>query len=753
MPSNQCDLILKDFYQDTTDASQEKKTASFSVLYMSSYPPRECGIATYTRDLVRAIDKKFAPYLEAKILALNENGSSIYNYGSKVKYQINQTEIEDYINVAKRINKDDSIKLINIQHEFGLFGGEWGDYLLAFLELVKKPVVITFHSLIPDPEPRLKKVVKAIASRCEKIITMAETGVTTYEKDYGLKKSKLAIIPHGTPTIGASDGLFLKNKFGFEGKILLSTFGLLSRGKGIEYAIKALPEIVKKYPEVIYLIIGETHPVVRKHEGEKYRNKLIQLAKKLHIEKNVKFYNKYLSLDEIIDYLKATDIYLCTPTEPNQVTSGTLAYALSAGKAIVASSFVHAKEVLSNDRGILVGLKDSIGITQALDCLISEPNKKKQLEEKAYQYGQTTNWPSVAEKHLLVFKKIINLKNKAKPFHLPPINLNHLYNLSDDVGIIQHAKHSINDRSSGYTSDDNARALIVATMHYNKFQDADSLKFIKIYLSFLYHALTKDNWLHNFMNYDRRFLDKKGSEDCFGRTLWSMGVVVNSNLHDNIKKTAKFIFDRAAKNLNKLKSPRGQAFSLLGLYHYYQAYPEVDIKEKIIFLAESLTKFYQEEKTTDWHWFEESITYDNGRLPEALFLAAEITQNNLYLKIAKESLDFLSSLVIINGKLVLIGHHGWYNHKGKRAFYDQQPVDAASMVQAFLNAHKVTQEKKYLDKALIAFRWFLGENSINQLVYDESTGGCFDGLLPECVNLNQGAESTIAYLLARMNFE
>ncbi|HPA25407.1 MAG TPA: glycosyltransferase [bacterium] len=753
MLADQCDLISKNFYQDTNNSESKKKPVPVSVLYMSSYPPRECGIATFTRDLVKAIDKKFSPCLESKILAINENGSSIYNYGSKVKYQINQTDVEDYINVAKKINKDDSIKLINIQHEFGLFGGEWGDYLLAFLEMVKKPVIVTFHSLIPNPEPKLKKVVQAIASRCEKIIVMAETAVTIYENDYALKKNKLIVIPHGTPEIEPSNSAFLKKKLGFEGKTLLSTFGLLSKGKGLEYVIKALPQIIAKHPEVIYLIIGETHPVVRKYEGEKYRNKLIKLALELGLKDQVKFYNKYLSLEEIIEYLKATDIYLCTPIEPNQVTSGTLAYALSAGKVVIASSFLHAKEVLADGRGELVGFKDSTGITRTINNIISNPNKKNELEKKAYQYGQTTIWPKVAEKHLTVFKKIINLKNKVKPFRLPPLKLNHLYNLSDEVGIIQHAKHSINDRSSGYTTDDNARALIVVTMYYQKCPSPDSLKYINIYLSYLYHALTEDGWFHNFMNYDRRFLDKRGSEDCFGRTLWAAGFMLNSNLQDNIKKTAKFIFDKAIKNITKLKSPRGQAFSLIGLYHYYQACPETAIKEKISFLTQKLINLYQGEKTNDWHWFEDDITYDNGRLSEALFLAYEITQDKLCLKIAKESLDFLASLVILNNKLVLIGQHGWYKHKGQRAFFDQQPVDAAAMTQAFLTAYRTTKEKKYYDKAHISFCWFLGFNSINQLVYDETTGGCFDGLLPDCVNLNQGAESTISYLLARMSFE
>ncbi len=752
MKKTECDVFLKDFCFELNEKNKPS-FRPFSVLYMSSYPPRECGIATYTRDLVRAIDKKFSPCLESKILAINENGSSIYNYCSKVKYQINQTEIEDYINVAKKINKDESIKLINIQHEFGLFEGEWGDYLLAFLEVLKKPVVVTFHTLIPNPNPKLKKVVQAIASRCEKIIVMAETAFDYYEHDYGLKKNKLVVIPHGAPVIEPYNNEVIKKKLGFENKILLSTFGLLSKGKGIEYVIKALPKIIEKHPDTLYLIIGETHPVIRKYEGEKYRNKLIKLSEELQLTNHVKFYNKYLTLEEIIDYLKATDIYLCPPLAPNQITSGTLAYALAAGKAIVATPFFHAREVLINGRGELVNFRDSAGISRAVNAIADSPETKRSLEKQAYLYGQKTVWPIVAAAHLNVFKKIINLKNKIKPFRLPPIKLNHLFNLSDEVGIIQHAKHSINDRSSGYTTDDNARALIAVAMYYHKCENEEVQKYVTIYLSYLYHALTKDDWFHNFMNYDRRFLDKRGSEDCFGRALWATGFVVSSSLYDNVKKTAKYIFDKTIKSIVRLKSPRGQAFSLLGLYYYYQTYPDVDIKQKIIYLAEKLVKLYQNERSKDWHWFEESITYDNGRLPEALLLAYEVVQDKRYLKIALESLDFLSSLVILNNKLVLIGQHGWYNHKGRRAFFDQQPVDAASMVQAFLCAYRVTKENKYHDKALLAFNWFLGVNSINQPVYDEVTGGCFDGLLPETVNLNQGAESTISYLLARMSLD
>ncbi len=731
----------------------ELENQTTQILYLSSFPPRECGIATFTRDLTSAVDRKSNPNLKSKILAINDNGSSLYNYNRKVKFQINETDLEDYINVAKKINQDGSIKLINIEHEFGLFGGIFGDYLIAFLETVKKPTIVTFHSIIPNPPERLKRVVKSIFKRCAAVVVIAETAIKIFKEDYGLDVSKIKVIHHGVPTIKFGGTDYMKKMLGLDGRKVLSTFGLINRGKGIESVIKALPKIINKYPNILYLVIGETHPQVRKWEGEHYRNRLIKLTKSLMLTENVKFYNKYLALREIIDYLVATDIYVSPALDANQISSGTLSYALSAGKAIISTPSLYAKEILADERGILVNFKNPAGIAEAIKFLFDNPDAKTKIEEKAFKFSRIMTWPNVADEYLKVYQNIIEIQKEDKAFKFPKIKINHLLNLTDDVGIIQHAKHSINDRGSGYTVDDNARALIVSTMHWQKFGDEASKKLINTYLSFLYHAQKQDGRFHNFMDYNRKFLDKVGSEDCFGQTLWASGYVVSSNLYQNTKITAKYIFDRAVKNVFKIKSPKAIAFGLLGLYYYAQEYPNKDILEKIKKLADRLVALYAKQRTEEWHWFEEEMTYSNGRLPEALFLAYKTTGDKIYLKVALESLGFLANLVIIDGKLVLIGHNGWCNIKGKRAYFDQQPVDASSMVQAFLTAYDVTGKEEYYDKAVLSFHWFLGRNSINQPLYDEVTGGCFDGLLPNCVNLNQGAESTICYLLARMSFD
>ncbi|MBU4331744.1 glycosyltransferase, partial [Patescibacteria group bacterium] len=669
------------------------------------------------------------------------------------QFQINETDLEDYINTAKEIDRDDSIKLVNIEHEFGIFGGISGDYLIAFLETIKKPVVVTFHSVIPKPEERLKRVVRAIFDRCSAVIVMAETAIKVFVEDYGLSPEKFYVIPHGVPTIPPYQSEGMKNKLGLSGRIVLSTFGLINSGKGIEYVIKALPKIKSKYPNILYLVIGETHPRIRKEEGEKYRNKLLALLKKFDLADNVKFYNKYLTLREIIDYLKATDIYIYPALDPNQITSGTLAYALSAGKAVIGTPSLYAKEVLTEGRGFLVNFKDVSGIIKTVDLILSDSKLKNQIETNAYAYSRKMTWPNVAISHLEVFKKIIKISSGVGLYKFPEIKISHLLNSTDEVGIIQHAKHSVNDRRSGYTTDDNARALIAATMYQKRFRDPESLKLVNTYLSFLYHAQRKDGRFHNFMDYNRKFLDSIGSEDCFGRALWATGYVSSSSIYENVRMTAKFIFDNAVKNIYRLKSPRAFAFSILGLYYYSQKFSSQDILRRTRKMADRLVSLYKEQSAKDWKWFEKEITYSNGRLPEALFLAYELTKNKKYLEAARESLDFLTNLVILGGRLVLIGHNGWYNYKGKRAYFDQQPVDAASMVQTFLTVHRITKKEEYYDKAVISFNWFLGQNSIDQPLYDEITGGCFDGLLPNCVNLNQGAESTICYLLARMSFD
>ncbi|MEK6934981.1 MAG: glycosyltransferase [Nanoarchaeota archaeon] len=724
----------------------------FQVLYVSSFPPRECGIATFTQDLTQALDKKINPTVKSAILAINDNGSSIYNYKKDVINQMDESDMEHYIEKVKEINENENIKLVCIQHEFGLFGGEYGSYLLPFMESLTKPVVVNFHSVIQNPNIERKKVVQAIAKRCSAILVMTEIGKKILSEQYNIDQSKIKIIPHGVPNVKRADVINAKEKLGLSNRIVLSTFGLLSRGKGIEYVIRSLPKVVKKYPNLLYVIVGETHPKVRKEEGESYRLKLINIVKRLKLTENVRFYNKYLSLEEIIQYLQASDIYINASLDPDQITSGTVAYSLGAGKAIISTPSLYARDVLSKNRGILVPFRNSKSFTNAIFHLIEDPKLKKEIENNAYELGKTMIWSNVANSYFEVYKNIVDINPNVGLRKLPKIRLDHMRNLTDDTGIVQHSKYSIKNNNTGYTLDDNARALIVASRHYNLQKNNITNRLINRYLSFIHYTQMRNGKFHNFVSYKRKFLDKVGSEDSFGRALWACATVVSSNnIHNNIKLHAKEIFDKS-KDI-KFKTPRGQAYFILGLYQYYKKYKQKWILQKIKKYADELVSVYKHESTKDWKWFEKNITYSNGRLPQALFLAYDLTKDKKYLKIAERSLKFLTEIVIIDNKLILVGQKGWYKYNGKRAFYDQQPVDAGSMADVYLDAYRITKKPEYYNKALITFNWFLGKNSLNMTMYDETTGGCYDGLMERSINLNQGAESTLAYLMSRLNLE
>jgi len=724
----------------------------FQVLYVSSFPPRECGIATFTQDLTSAMDKKWNPAVKSAVLAVNDNGSSIYNYKKDVVNQMDESDMEHYIEKAKEINENENIKLVCIQHEFGLFGGEYGTYLLPFMESLTKPVVVNFHSIIPNPDPERKKVVQAIAKRCSTILVMTKVGKKILSQQYGIDKSKIKFVPHGVPIIEKTDPEKAKEKLNLSGRIVLSTFGLLSRGKGIEYVIRSLPKIVKKYPNLLYIIVGETHPKVRKEEGEKYRLKLINIVKRLNLTKNVRFYNKYLSLQEIIQYLQASDLYLNSTLDPDQITSGTLAYALGAGKAIISTPSLYSKDVLSKNRGILVPFRNSKSFTIAILNLLNNSRLKRDIENNAYHLGKTMIWSNVANSYLEIYKNIVDISENVGLKKLPKIKIDHMKNLTDDTGIVQHSKYSIKNNSTGYTLDDNSRALIVASRYHDLNKSKTTNNLINKYLSFIQYTQMKNGKFHNFVSYKRRFLDKVGSEDSFGRALWACATITaNKNVHKDTRLHAKEIFDKS-KDI-RFKTARGEAYFILGLYGYYKTYKQKWTLQKIKKYADNLVSSYEHESTKDWKWFERNITYSNGRLPQALFLAYESTKDKKYLKVAEESLNFLSEIVIIDNKLVLVGQNGWFNHDGKRAFYDQQPVDAGSMADVYLDAHRITKKDHYYNKALIAFNWFLGKNSLNMTMYDEATGGCYDGLMEKSINLNQGAESTLAYIMSRLNLE
>ena len=719
------------------------------ICFLSNFPPKECGIATFTQDLVNAMNKRFNPKVKSRVIALNDE-SSIYNYDSHVIFEMDKDYLEDYINMAKRINRSDKIKIVCIQHEFGIFGGEYGSYIIPFLETIEKPVVVTFHSVLPQPNNLRKNVVKFICDKCAATIVMAESAIDILHDDYGVPKNKIHVIRHGIPDTPLKDTGPYKKKLRLENKIVLSTFGLLSRGKGIEYMIKALPYLVKKYPNLLYIVIGETHPVVRKREGEEYRNYLTNLVKKLDLQNNVKFYNKYLDLSEIIEYLLATDVYIMTNLERNQIVSGTLSYAMGCGKAVVSTPNLYAQEVLNNGRGMIAKLQSPKSYADCVDKILSNPELKRNIEQSAYAYARSMIWSNVASGYLHLFNKVVKLREETTEKY-PKIKLNHLKNLTDNIGCIQFSKLSVPDPSSGYTVDDNARALIVSTIHDRLYNSEISKELSKTYLNFL-ERVQNEEGRFNDIEYENKNLVETSS-DAIGRALWALGHLTNNSSSPELISQAKKIFDKSYQLIETGSSPRTKAFTIIGLYHYYKKYNDEKILNKIKELVDSLIESYKKEATEEWNWFESYLTYSNSKMPEALFLAYNLTKNPEYLEIAEKSLKFLTNLVFFKDELSPIGQNGWYNRNGVRSFFDQQPIDASSMVQTYLTAYAITRKKSYYHNAVLAFNWFLGKNHLKQMIYNDVTGGCHDGLSKSSINLNQGAESTIEYLISRLMLE
>ena len=728
-----------------------QKEAGPSMLYMSTFPPRECGIATFTQDLLNAIDRKISPLIKSDILAMNRNGVNIYNYSKKVSSQISDTDMNDYVESALKINSDPSIKLVNIQHEYGIFGGEYGDYLSAFLEILEKPSILTLHSVLPSPNDQLKKVTQSICNKVNEIVVMTNKAKLILEEFYGIK-TKINIIPHGIHSVPFESQTKEKIVLGLQNRIVLSSFGLLSEGKGYEYVIEALPEVVKRFPNLIYIIVGETHPNIRKKEGEKYRNFLSEKIESLGLQKHVKFYNKYAPLSELIQYLRATNIYMFANLDPNQVTSGVLSYALGSGRAVIATPILHAKDAIKHEEtGMLVDFKQPKQFEQAILALLENKQLRKNIEKNVYHSTRSHTWSNVAAAYTKIFKEYLGITD-PQIRNLPKINTSHLQKMTDDFGIIQFAEQTTPLLNSGYTLDDNARALIASSMHYQKYREFDQLKLIRTYLDYINYVQDDDGRLHNMVNI-KRVIDKKNwSQDAHGRAIWALGHLISSDsLPKDFKREAEFTLAKALPMVSEIHSPRALAFTISGLHLYNKEKKSEVIISNIKKLGDELVGQYKANSKDDWHWFEPYLTYSNSKLSEALLHTYEATREPHYLEFALESLEFLISKTFNKDTFAPIGHRGWYKKEGQKALYDQQPIDVSYMVQTLILAHKVTQKERYKDLALNAFQWFLGKNSKNQMVYNEDTGGCHDGLGEGTINLNQGAESTVSYLIARLS--
>lgn len=725
------------------------------IAFVGNYLPRQCGIATFTTDLCQAVSLQ-APAMESFAVAMNDIPSG-YRYPEKVRFEINEHNPESYSPAADFLN-DLHVDMVCLQHEFGIFGGPAGNYILKFLHELRTPLVTTLHTVLRNPNPEQLAVMLELGRLSDRLVVMSEHSMKLLQEVYKIPREKIDFIPHGIPEVPFVDPNYYKDLFGVDGKVVLLTFGLLSANKGIEYVIEALPKILKSYPNLVYILLGATHPKVQKHEGESYRQKLETMVKDLGLEKNVIFQNRFVRLDELIQVIGAADIYITPYLNREQSVSGTLAYTLGAGKAIVSTPYWYAEELLADERGVLVPFADPEAISEQVLDLLGNESKRHAIRKRAYNFGREMVWSNVAGQYLKSFQKAYQeraqnprpvVRLKPLPVKLPLIKLNHLRRMTDDAGILQHSTFTVPNYREGYTTDDNARALALTVhlenMGENK-QVVDDLA--NRYLAFLGYAFNPQTQrFRNFLSYERRWLEEAGSEDSHGRTLWALGWVLGKSNHQGLRGFASKLFHLSLPAATEFTSPRALAFSIFGLHEYLKKFPGDRATHQItITLAQKLINAYYSGSSPDWPWFEEILSYCNAVLPHALLLAGTTLSNPDLTEIGLDALKWLVQIQTYDGHFVPIGSNGFYPRGKNRARFDQQPVEAQSMISACLEAFRITGVRGWHEEAQQCFDWFFGKNDLGLSLYDPTTGGCRDGLRPDRVNQNQGAESTLAFL-------
>ena len=727
--------------------------------FIGNYLPRQCGIATFTTDLCEAIATEFDG---TTCIALPVNDIEAgYPYPARVRFELIEKDIDSYRRAADFLNIN-SVDLICLQHEYGIYGGRAGSHILALLRELRMPIVTTFHTILHDPDPDQQRVLKEVAALSDRLVVMSERGREFLQEIYGVQPEKIDFIPHGIPDVPFVDPSFHKDLFGVEGKTVLLSFGLLSASKGFETVIAALPAILTRHPNVVYIILGATHPQVVRNEGETYRLSLQWLAHEKGVEGQVIFYNRFVSLEELVEFIGAADIYITPYLNEAQITSGTLAYTLGAGKAVISTPYWYAEEMLAEGRGVLVPFHDPAALAeQVIDLLDNEP-KRHAMRKRAYLFGRAMVWPQVARNYMESFERAraehrhftppgFAVKPLDKrPGELPPLKLDHLHLMTDDTGMLQHASFTIPNYREGYSIDDNARALIVST-YLEELGSGEAFELASRYLAFIGYAFnTETGRFRSFMDFQRNWLKKSGSDDSHGRTLWALGTVLGRSNTPALQSMAGWVFEQALPVILKTTSPRAWAFALIGIHEYLRRF-EGDrganqVRDE---LAGRLLTLYENSRSDEWCWYEAGLTYCNAVLPQALLMCGQWIPNNAMTEAGLESLHWLANLQradAAGGHFVPIGSNGFYQRGSERARFDQQPVEAQTMASACLEAYRSTGDESWRKEARRAFEWFLGRNDLNLPVYDPTTGGCRDGLHPDRPNENQGAESTLAFL-------
>ncbi len=691
-----------------------------------------------------------------------ESDNEQHSYGEEILYKLNTDHPASYRELAKNINQNPELGMVMIQHEFGFFAKNESAFR-NFLSEVTKPIIIVFHTILPRPNYSLRENVQYISNISSSIIVMTKSSAEILHDDYEVSKGKITVIPHGTHLVRHSDKTVLKDKYKLTGKRVLSTFGLLSRGKSIETTIEALPSIVSKNPDVLFLIIGKTHPSVFLNEGEEYRQMLEKRVAELNLTSYVKFINYFLTLPELLEYLQLTDIYLFTSRDPNQAVSGTFSYAISCGCPVISTPIPHAREVLKDDPGIVFEFENHQQLSEAVIRLLNDEQLRKNISSNGIHRMAPTAWENASIAHAKLFQKI-DPNEMVLKYDLPEINLEHIENLTTDFGMIQFSKINRPDIDSGYTLDDNARAMIAMCHHFELTGDEKDLKYINIYFNYIKYCFQPNGTFLNYINKNKCFTEQNNLtnlDDAKGRAIWALGYLASIiNLlpieWNSIGEEAEEIINKSLLQMKNVHSTRAMAFVLKGLY-YRNLITKSDKDLRLIkLLADRLVQMYRHESDKVWHWFESYLTYANSIIPEALLCAWKVTGNSIYKETAKSSFDFLLSKTFRKDNISVISNNGWF-HRGMESIPSmiggQQPIDVAYTILALSKFYDVFKDDSYRDAAEASFNWFLGSNHLNQIIYNPCTGGCYDGLEEKNVNLNQGAESTVSYLMARLTIE
>lgn len=719
---------------------------------IGNFLPRQCGLATFTTDVYQAMRDRF-PDVQVDVYAMDDHPGR-YDYPAAVVGAIPQHELSAYLTTARTIESSGA-QAIWVQHEYGIYGGPAGEHLLALLDRTTLPVIVTLHTVLEKPNADERRVLEGLLRRAAKVVVMAERGRDILRRVYGANPRQIAMIPHGVPDRAFVDPETLKPQFGWQGRDVVLTFGLLAPNKGIETMIEALPAVAERHPNLLYVVLGATHPNLVAHEGELYRDRLKALATTLGVGDNVAFIDGFVEHDELIDYLQAADIYATPYLNPAQITSGTLSYAIGVGKAVISTPYVHATEILGDGHGVLVDFKDVAAFAREIDRLLSSQRDRTRLAQRAYDRGRTMIWPRLAEATLHETEVAVAARPRRiaqAPAAMKPLKPDFaaVERMSDATGMLQHSIYSVPDRRHGYCIDDNARALMLMSA----MDDLDPVvrdKWTTIYASFVQYAWNPDERrFRNFMNFDRTWCEDVGSEDSNGRAIWALGVTARDGKDPKHRDWARAMFDATASLALDLGSLRAQSFAMLGAAAMLDASPGHELAKSILErFPDDQIALLDAARRPEWQWFEIVLAYDNARLPQALIVAGHALGRKDLVTCGLETLDWIvGKQTSPEGRFRAVGTESFHRPYADPLQFDQQPLEAQATVDACIAAYQVTGDPRWVTEAERAYGWYLGQNDLDLPLASPLDGGCFDGLMPTGLNRNQGAESILALQLA-----